>query len=37
MYVIIKYKIFRIIKIGWRGQRGQCPLVGEECGVTHQL
>ncbi len=26
-------KIFRIIKIVCRGQR---PLVGEECGVTHQ-
>ncbi len=33
MYIIV-VKIFRIIKIGCRGQR---PLVGEECGVTHQL
>ena len=32
IYIFI-VKIFRIFKIVCRGQ---CPLVGEECGVTHQ-
>ncbi len=36
IYIFI-VKIFRIFKIGCKGQRGQHPLVGEECGVTHQL
>ncbi len=31
---MIIVKIFRIFKIICRGQY---PLVGEECGVTHQL
>ncbi len=36
VYIFI-VEIFRIFKIGCKGQRGQHPLVGEECGVTHQL
>ncbi len=33
VFYLIIVKLFRILKIVCRGQ---CPLVGEECGVTHQ-
>ncbi len=36
VYNNLNTKTFRI-KIGCKGQQGQPPLVGEECGVTHQL
>ncbi len=34
IFYLIIIKIFRILKIVYRGQ---CPLVREVCGVTHQL